>query len=135
MNPANLLAKVHQIFPGKLFQLVGIIKPYHLFLVPNMMKNEQDMRSPEIIHSVCEDFLNIQPEVLGHVFYDPVVELAINRMAPSLLQDRSNRTVKCLEQIAKKIIKLAHQSHHAPPVAEGKNLKKAVALSKSRRVV
>jgi hypothetical protein len=93
------------------------------------------MRSPEIIQSVCEDFLNIQPEILGHVFYDPVVELAINRMAPALLQDRSNRMVKCMEQIAKKMMRLSHQSQNAPSVKEGKNIKKGLALSKSRRVV
>jgi flagellar biosynthesis protein FlhG len=131
----DLLAQVRQLSPEKLFQLVGIIKPYRLFLVPNMVKNEQDMRSPEIIQSVCEDFLNIQPEVLGHVFYDPVVELAINRMSPALLQDRSNRMVKCLEQIAKKLMKLSHQTQSAPSVTEGKNIKKATMLSKSRRVV
>ncbi len=130
----DLLARVRQISPEKLFQLVGIIKPYRLFLVSNMVKNEQDMRSPEIIQSVCEDFLNIKPEILGHVFYDPVVELAINRMAPALLQDRSNRMVKCLEQIAKKMMKLSQQSSKTPPAVVGKNLKKAVALSKSRRV-
>ena len=131
----DLLARVRQISPEKLFQLVGVIKPYRLFLVPNMVKNEQDMRSPEIIQSVCEDFLNIKPEILGHVFYDPVVELAINRMAPALLQDRSNRMVKCLEQIARKLIKLSHQKMETPPVAEGKSMKKAFPLSKSRRVI
>jgi len=131
----DLLARVRQISPDKLFQLVGIVKPYRLFLVPNMVKNEQDMRSPEIIQSVCEDFLNIKPEILGHVFYDPVVELAINRMAPTLFQDRSNRMVKCLEQIARKLIKLSHPKLEKPPVTEGKNIKKAFPLSKSRKVI
>jgi flagellar biosynthesis protein FlhG len=131
----DLLARVRQISPEKLFQLVRVIKPYRLFLVTNMVKNEQDMRSPEIIQSVCEDFLNIKPEILGHVFYDPVVELAINRMTPTLLQDRSNRMVKCLEQIAKKLMKLSQPTPKTPPVAEGKSWKKAFPLSKSRRVI
>ena len=131
----DLLARVSQISPEKLFQLVGITKPYRLFLVPNMVKNEQDMHSPEIIQSVCEDFLNIKPEILGHVFYDPVVEVPINRMAPALLQDRPNRMVKCLEQIARKLIKFSQQVPKTRPAREGKNLKKAATLSKSRRVV
>ena len=78
----DLLARVRQMSPEKLFQLVVIIKPYRFFLVPNMVKNEQDLRSPEIIQSVCEDFLNIKPEILGHFFYDPLVKLAINRHDP-----------------------------------------------------
>jgi hypothetical protein len=32
---------------------------------------------------------------LGHVLYDPVVEVAINRMSPRLLQEKTNRMVKC----------------------------------------
>ena len=67
----DLLARVRQISPEKLFQLVGIPKPYRLFLVPNMVKNEQDMHSPEIIQSVCEDFLNIKPEILVMFFTIP----------------------------------------------------------------
>jgi flagellar biosynthesis protein FlhG len=130
----DLLARVRQISPEKLFQLVGVVKPYRLFLVPNMVKNEQDIRSPEIIQSVCEDFLNIKPEILGHIFYDPVVEVAINRMAPALLQDRSNRMVKCLEQVAKKLMKLSRPTMATPLASAGKGIKKALALTKARRV-
>lgn len=125
----DLLAKVRQISPEKLFQLVRIIKPYRLFLVTNMVKNEQDLRSPEIIQSVCEDFLNIKPEILGHVFYDPVVEVAINQMAPMLLQERSNRITKCLERIAKKVIRLSDKTSETR-VAETKNYRKAFMVSK-----
>jgi|UniRef100_A0A7V6A0U6 flagellar biosynthesis protein FlhG len=130
----DLLAKVRQISPEQLFQLAGIIKPYRLFLVTNMVKNEQDLRSPEIIQSVCEDFLSIKPEILGHIFYDPVVEVAINRMSPRLLQERTNRMVKCYEQIARKMMKFKTQSEQ-PPASEGKNPKKGLALSKSSRVM
>jgi flagellar biosynthesis protein FlhG len=128
----DLLAKVRQISPEKLFQLVGIIKPYRIFLVTNMVKNEQDLRSSEIIQSVCEEFLNIKPELLGHIFYDPVVEVAINRMAPALLQERTNRMVKCYEQIARKLMKLSLQPSENP-LAENENPAKGFMLSKSSR--
>jgi len=130
----DLLAHVRQISPEKLFQLVRIIKFYRLFLVTNMVKNEQDLRSPEIIQSVCEDYLNIKPEILGHIFYDPMVELAINQMDPSLFQERSNRVVKCFDQIAKKVVKYSQQSDNTAE-GESKNIKKAVTLSKSRKVM
>ena len=124
----DLLAQVRQISPEKLFQLVGIIKPYRLFLVPNMVKNEQDLRSPEIIRSVCEDFLNIKPEILGHVFYDPVVEVAINRMSPALLQERTNKIGKCFEQISKKMMILSHLPQK-PAMADSENISKGALLS------
>jgi flagellar biosynthesis protein FlhG len=130
----DLLARVKQISPEKLFQLVGIIKPYRLFLATNMVKNEQDLRSSEIIQSVCEDFLSIKPEILGHVFYDQVAEVAINQMAPTLLQERSNRMVKCFEQIARKLMKLSHKTAEAP-LAEKKTLRKSFMFSKSSRVM
>jgi MinD-like ATPase involved in chromosome partitioning or flagellar assembly len=106
----DLLSQVRQSSPENLFQLAGIIKPYRLFLVPNMVRNEQDLRSPEIIQSVCEEFLHIKPEILGHIFYDSVVEMAINQMDPTLLQDRSNKIVKCFEHIARKILKIADRT-------------------------
>lgn len=124
----DLLAKVRQISPEKLFQLVGIIKPYRLFLVPNMVKNEQDLRSSGIIQSVCEDFLNIKPEVLGHVFYDPLVEIAINRMSPALLQERNNKIGKCFEQIAKKMMILSRLPQ-ITSMADSENISKGALLS------
>ena len=92
------------------------------------------MRSPEIIQSVCEDFLNIKPEILGHVFYDPVVEVAINRMSPALLQERTNRMVKCYEQIARKMMKFKI-SPAQTPVEENKKPRKGLTVSKSSRVM
>jgi MinD-like ATPase involved in chromosome partitioning or flagellar assembly len=130
----NLLAQVRQSSPEKLFQLLRVIRPYRLFLVTNMVRNEQDLRSPEIIQSVCEEFLNIKPEILGHVFYDPVVEMAINRMEPALLQNRSNKMVKCYEQIARKIVKISHISVKEPATYVD-NTKIAVMLTKSKGVI
>ena len=106
----DLLAKVRQVAPESFFPLAQLVKSYRVFLVPNMVKNEQDLRCPDIIQIVCKDFLNVKPEVLGHIFYDPVVEVAINQMAPMLLMERTNRIVKCFEQIAKKMMRVSHKS-------------------------
>jgi flagellar biosynthesis protein FlhG len=129
----DLLSQVRRSSPESLFQLAGIIKPYRFFLVTNMVRSEQDLRSPEIIQSVCEEFLHIKPEILGHIFYDPVVEVAINQMEPALLQDRSNKIVKCLEHIARKIFKLSYNLESESVEREEKN-KRAVILPRIKGV-
>ena len=50
-----------------------------------MVKSNADLKVPEILRSVCTDFLNLHPEIMGYVPYDPVIEAAINSMKdPSL---------------------------------------------------
>jgi len=129
----DLLSQVRRSSPESLFQLAGIIKPYRFFLVPNMVRSEQDLRSPEIIQSVCEEFLHIKPEILGHIFYDPVVEVAINQMEPTLLQDRSNKIVKCFEHIAKKICKISNKMENNSGEIE-KESKRTVILPRIKGV-
>ncbi len=106
----DLLAWVRRSSPENLFPFMRLLKLYRLHLVPNMVRNEQDLRSPEIIQAVCEEYLDIKPDILGQVLYDPVVEVAINRMEPALLQDRSNKMVRCYEQIAKKILRISNMA-------------------------
>jgi hypothetical protein len=66
--------------------------------------------------------------------YDPVVEVAINRMSPRLLQEKTNRMVKCYKQIASKMMKFKTQ----PTPTLGTTRKasgKGLTVSKSSRVM
>lgn len=108
------LAKLRQKNPALGFRLAKLLKSYQLFLVTNMVKCDQDLRSSEIIQSVCQDFLNVKPEILGHLFYDPMAEVAINQMVPTLLYQRNNRLATGLEQIARRVLRLARRPLKAP---------------------
>lgn len=105
----DLVARIKRLAPEKCFRLLKVLRDFQVFLVTNMVKNDQDFRAAEIIQSVCADFLSIKPQILGHLLYDPLVEVAINQMVPSLLHQRDNKIVRGLEQIAKRIVRLSHQ--------------------------
>ena len=68
--------------PERHARLAQALWDFQLFLVVNMVKSNADLKAPEIIRSVCRDFLNIQPEIMGHVLFDSGVEAAINQMVP-----------------------------------------------------
>ncbi len=108
----DLVAQIRRVAPEKCFRLLKVLRDFEVFLVTNMVKSDQDFRSAEIIQSVCADFLNIKPQILGHLLYDPLVEVAINQMVPSLLHERDNKIVRGLEQVAKRMVRLAR--HPSP---------------------
>jgi hypothetical protein len=105
-----------------------VLRDFEVFLVTNMVKNDQDFRSAEIVQSVCADFLNIKPQILGHLLNDPLVEVAINQMVPSLLHQRDNKIVRGLEQVAKRIVRLARPSAKGL-IKEDAKSQKATGLS------
>ena len=74
--------------PEKHAKLTQALWDFHLFLVVNMVKSKADLKAPEIIRSVCRDFLNIQPDIMGHVLFDSGVEAAISQMVPFPLHQK-----------------------------------------------
>ena len=124
----ELVAEVRRVAPDKCFRLLKVLRDFDVFLVTNMVKNDQDFRSAEIVQSVCADFLNINPQTLGHLLYDPLVDVAINQMVPSLLHQRDNKIVRGLEQIAKRMVRLAR--HPVPALApDDKKSTKSASLA------
>lgn len=101
----DLASRFKESAPEKHARLCRMLWQYHLLLVVNMVKSSADMKSPEIIQSVCADFLSIQPEILGHLVYDPAVEAAVNQMTPFPLSRKKSKAILGLEQMALRLIK------------------------------
>ena len=103
----DLVDQVKHVAPDKYSRLLNVLNNFQVFLVTNMAKTDQDFRSAEIIQKVCADFLNINPPILGHLPFDPLVEKAVNRMVISLLHQRDNKFLRGLDQIAKRMAHLS----------------------------
>jgi flagellar biosynthesis protein FlhG len=101
----DLLNYMEEAKPEKHARLTQALSDFHLFLVVNMVKSNADLKSPEIISSVCRDFLSIQPDILGQVPFDSGVEAAISRMVPFPLHQKKSKAMTGLDQIALKIVK------------------------------
>jgi flagellar biosynthesis protein FlhG len=91
--------------PEKHARLTQALNDFHLFLVVNMVKSHADLKSPEIIQSVCRDFLNISTDIMGQVPFDAGVEAAIRKMVPFPLHQRKSKAMKGLDQIALTLVK------------------------------
>jgi flagellar biosynthesis protein FlhG len=101
----DLLNYFKEANPDKHAQLTQTLWDYHLFLVVNMVKSNADLKSPEIIRSVCHDFLDIQSEILGHVPFDAGIDAAMSQMVPFPLHQRKSKAMMGLDQIALRVVK------------------------------
>ncbi|MBW1992484.1 MAG: hypothetical protein JRI59_10325, partial [Deltaproteobacteria bacterium] len=61
-------------------------------------------KSTEIIQTVCRDFLSIQPQVLGHLPFDPAVEAAVNQMTPFPIFQRKGKAAAALQRLASELL-------------------------------
>jgi MinD-like ATPase involved in chromosome partitioning or flagellar assembly len=100
----DLLDHFKDANPEKHARLTQALWDFHLFLVVNMVKSNADLKVSEIIRSVCQDFLNIQPEIMGHVLFDSGVEAAISQMVPFPLHRKKSKAMVGLDQIALKLV-------------------------------
>ena len=87
--------------PDRFARLNRVLAEFHLYLVVNMVKNDQDLKSVQIIKTVCTDFLSLQPQMLGHLPFDPAVEIAINQMSPQTLFTKRSQAGSALKQMAR----------------------------------
>jgi flagellar biosynthesis protein FlhG len=101
----DLLNHFKDANPEKHAKLTQALWDFHLFLVVNMVKSKADLKAPEIIRSVCRDFLNIQPDIMGHVLFDSGVEAAISQMVPFPLHQKKSKAMVGLDQIALQLVR------------------------------
>ena len=101
----DLLARFKEGAPRKYDLLCRALWDFHLFLIVNMVKSSADLKSPEIIQAVSNDFLNIQPQILGQLVHDPAIEAAVNQMVPFPMGQSRSKAAQGLQQIVLRIIK------------------------------
>jgi MinD-like ATPase involved in chromosome partitioning or flagellar assembly len=97
-----------------------------------MVKNDQDLRSPEIIQAVCSDFLSIRPQVMGDLAYDPQVEEAVNQMKPLWLHEKKSKVTVGLERVARRLLvlcRIACRLGDSSPALEGDPREKEAAAA------
>jgi flagellar biosynthesis protein FlhG len=111
----DLINHIETLSPERTARLHRIIDGFHLYLVVNMVKNDQDLKSLQIIKSVCADFLNLHPQMLGHLPSDPAVEYAINQMSPQALFQKKSRAGSALKQMSRAFLFSSRLSRAVTP--------------------
>jgi flagellar biosynthesis protein FlhG len=112
---SELLAQVKEKAPGQYDRLCRLLADYHIYLLINLVKSNTDLKTPEIIRSVCTDFLNLHAELMGHVPYDPVIEAAVNSMKLFPWGQKKSKAADALAHLAVKIIK---ESRLSPSISQ-----------------
>ncbi len=100
----DLLKRLAEIDPAKHDRLQTLLDHFQILLVVNMVKSDLDFQGAQIIQKVCQDFLSLRPQVLGHLVHDPAVEAAVNQMVPFPLHQEGSPAAVGLKQIALKIL-------------------------------
>jgi flagellar biosynthesis protein FlhG len=96
----ELLLQLPKDGEDRLNRLLTLLKNFHLFLVVNMVRESPDLQAAKIIEKVCESFLSVKPEILGHIFFDPEIEKAVNQMVPFPLNRQHSPAALDLREIA-----------------------------------
>jgi flagellar biosynthesis protein FlhG len=103
----ELLKHLEGADPERHARMTQVLQDFHLFLVVNMVKRPADLKYAEIIGSLCQDYLSIQPEIMGHVLFDPGVVPAINQMIPFPVYQKKSRAMAGLDQAALRLVQEA----------------------------
>jgi flagellar biosynthesis protein FlhG len=103
----DLLKHLEGDDPERHARMTQVLQDFHLFLVVNMVKRPADLKYAEIIGSLCQDYLSIQPEIMGHVLFDPGVVPAINQMIPFPVYQKKSRAMAGLDQAALRLVQEA----------------------------
>jgi MinD-like ATPase involved in chromosome partitioning or flagellar assembly len=74
-------------------------------IIVNMIRNKKERNVAKVIHDVSEKYLDISPEYLGFVDYDPLLEKSINKMEAFFMAGKSDSTNMQVYDIAMKILK------------------------------
>lgn len=90
--------------PERQAAVLKSLQEFQIFLLVNMVRSNQDLKSAEIIRTVCRDFLSIQPQFLGHLAYDPAVEAAVNQMNPFPIFQKRGKAATSFRQIASELL-------------------------------
>ncbi len=100
----ELLLQLPEGGEDRLNRLQNILNNYQLFLVVNMVREDQDLYAARIIEKVCGSFLSVVPQIMGHISFDPEIERAVNQMIPFPLNRQNNPAALDLKEIALKVI-------------------------------
>jgi len=90
--------------PEKWVLLTRLLRNFHLFLVLNMVQSKGDLKNADIIVSLCQNYLIIQPEIMGYVPFDAGVEPAMDQTIPFFLYQRKSKAMAVLDQIALRLV-------------------------------
>jgi len=101
---SELLSHLREKAPQQHDRLTRLLKDYQIFLMANMVKSNTDLKSPEIIQSLCNNFLSLQPEIIGHVSFDTAIEAAVNHISQFPLSHKRSKAAGNLAEIALKVV-------------------------------
>jgi hypothetical protein len=67
------------------------------------------------MQSVCRKFLEVRPQILGSLDFEPLVERVINGRKPLLLFQKKNEVALSLELMARRLLALSRLTGETAP--------------------
>ncbi len=85
-------------------RLNDCLKQLNINLIVNMVRERSETNVGNIVHDVANNYLSLNPEYLGYVDHDRILESSINNMTSYLSKNADSLAGACFYDIASKII-------------------------------
>ena len=101
----ELKSAVRSIGEEQYNKLSECLDEFRINLIVNNIKSGSETKIGRVLQSVANNYLSLNPEYLGHINFDPMLDKHINEMSAFLANCGSGISGACIYDIANKVIK------------------------------
>ncbi|NBU20132.1 MinD/ParA family protein [bacterium] len=105
-TPADVCHEVSTHHPQTLPKLVEQLRQFHIHLILNQTRTQNDTELGDAVKNVCKKYFGIPVNYLGALDYDPLVWQAVRRKKSAVIEYPSSRLALNSEQITRNLIGL-----------------------------
>ncbi len=83
---------------------VNMLSRYRPKLILNNVTEEEDLSCVNKVQGACKKFLNIEPEMFGHLRFDNKVRMSIRKMKPIIINHPFCAVTKSINEISRRLV-------------------------------
>ncbi len=114
----KLLERIKQEDPDSYHQYVDRMKNFHPMLVLNMLENPKDSLKADKIRRSTKEYLGIDMEHLGIIYFDHLQEIALNSRLPIVIYKPNCVLSQAVYRIADKLIQKDNENLFTADITE-----------------
>ncbi len=114
----KLLERIKQEDPDSYYQYMDRMKNFHPMLVLNMLENPKDSLKADKIRRSTKEYLGIDLEHLGIIYFDHLQEIALNSRLPIVIYKPNCVLSQAVYRIADKLIQKDNENTFVADISE-----------------
>ncbi len=114
----KLLERIKQEDPDSYYQYMDRMKNFHPMIVLNMLENPKDSLKADKIRRSTKEYLGIDLEHLGIIYFDHLQEIALNSRLPIVIYKPNCVLSQAVYRIADKLIQKDNENTFVADISE-----------------